>query len=289
MYGAMKHRPATSQQSNPVSDILTKSIDRLDSGRSSDETGNLGTRKVIVPTNKVVPNRDSISVTSRRGMRWGKMHQGSDISAPVGTPLHAFTDGYVTDTGYDGGYGNYIAWKDIYGMEHFYAHLDTIMGKKGDSVKAGSVIGMSGNTGRGTGPHLHWEYGPENQTGRNGAGLIDPLNTFDYMMPFGSEKIISKPEDAPKPTPTAAASVKVSPELGALKESADSISKPSGRKSGSNVNATTINLPSTERTVPMVGNMQQSSDTLPYKPSVSPSNGNDMYKTHTRSLFNIVR
>ena len=120
-------------------------------------------------------------------------------------------------------------------------------------------------------------------------GLIDPLNTFDYMMPFGSKKIISKPEDAPKPTPTAAASVKVSPELGALKESADSISKPSGRKSGSNVNATTINLPSTERTVPMVGNMQQSSDTLPYKPSVSPSNGNDMYKTHTRSLFNIVR
>ena len=292
MYSAMKHRPTKPQQSTqpkPVSDILTKSIDQLDSGRSSDQMQNLGTRKVIVPTDKVVPNRDAISVTSRRGMRWGKMHQGTDIAAPSGTPLHAFTDGYITDTGYEGGYGNYIAWKDIYGMEHFYAHLDKIMGKKGDSVKSGSVIGMSGDTGAGTGPHLHWEYGPEGQTGRNGAGLTDPLDKFDYMMPFGSKKIISKPDDAPKPTPTAAASVKISPELGVLKKSADSISKPSGRRSSGSVNATTINLPSTERTVPMVGDIQQSSESMMYKPSVSPSNGNDMYKTHTRALFNIVR
>ena len=291
MYSAMKHRPTKPQQSTqpkPVSDILTKSIDQLDSGRSSDQMQNLGTRKVIVPTDKVVPNRDAISVTSRRGQRWGKMHQGTDIAAPSGTPLHAFTDGYITDTGYEGGYGNYIAWKDIYGMEHFYAHLDKIMGKRGDSVKAGSVIGMSGNTGRGSGPHLHWEYGPEGQTGRNGAGLSDPLDKFDYMMPFGSKKIISKPDDAPMPAPTSA-SAKVSPELGRLKASADSISKPSGRRSGGSVNATTINLPSTERTVPMVGNVQQSSESMMYKPNVSPSNGNDMYKTYTRSLFNIVR
>tara|TARA_S200002703_G_scaffold29802_1_gene25711 strand:- start:439 stop:768 length:330 start_codon:yes stop_codon:yes gene_type:complete len=109
------------------------------------------------------------------------------------------------------------------------------------------------------------------------------------MMPFGAKKIISKPEDAPKPVPTAATAAKVSPELGRLKASADSISKPSGRRSSGSVNATTINLPSTERTVPMVGNMQQSSENMMYKPNVSPSNGNDMYKTHTRALFNIVR
>ena len=277
-------QPPQPTSPKPISAILTESIDNHDAQQR------LGTRQMpsTVSTEKVVPNRDQISVTSRRGARWGKMHQGTDIAAPVGTPLHAFTNGVITDTGYEGGYGNYVAWKDIYGMEHFYAHLDKIMGKKGDSVKAGSVIGMSGNTGRGTGPHLHWEYGPEGQTGRNGAGLIDPLDKFDYMMPFGSKKIVSKPEDAPKPVPTAATSAKVSPELGRLKVSADSISKPSGRRS-SRSNVTTINMPNTERTIPTVGGEQSSQSTTMYKPNVSPSNGNDMYKTHTRALFNIVR
>ena len=288
MYSAMKYRPTKPPtQTKPFSTSLTTALDNYDAQQR------LGTRQMpsTVSTEKVVPNRDAISVTSRRGARWGKMHQGTDIAAPSGTPLHAFTDGYITDTGYEGGYGNYIAWKDIYGMEHFYAHLDKIMGKKGDSVKAGSVIGMSGNTGRGTGPHLHWEYGPEGQTGRNGAELIDPLDKFDYMMPFGSKKIASKPEDAPKPVPTAADSAKVSPELGRLKASADSISKPSGRRS-SDPSITTINMPATQVDggTQSNGSTQQRgvSDTL-YAPYVNPRNEDDFYHIHTRSLFNIVR
>ena len=251
----------------------------------------LGTRQLpqTVSMEKVVPNRDQISVTSRRGSRWGKMHQGSDIASPIGSPLHAFTDGVITDTGYEGGYGNYIAWKDIFGMEHFYAHLDKIMAKRGDSVKAGTVIGKSGDTGRGTGPHLHWEYGPEGQTGRGGAGLVDPLDKFDYMMPFGSKKILSKPDDSPQPIPSRP--VSFAPELGRLKQSADSISTPSGRRSAGG-NITTINMPPTQTKTPTVTTSRDSGGNegqYTSKPVVSAINFDDMYQTHTRSLFNILR
>lgn len=286
MYSAMKYRPTKPPtQTKPFSTSLTTGLDDYDAQQR------LGTRQLpqTVSTEKVVPNRDQIVVTSRRGSRWGKMHQGSDIASPIGSPLHAFTDGVITDTGYEGGYGNYIAWKDIFGMEHFYAHLDKIMAKRGDGVKAGDVIGKSGKTGRGTGPHLHWEYGPEGQTGRNGAGLVDPLDKFDYMMPFGSKKIISKPDDSPKPIPSRPTSV--APELGKLKQSADSISTPSGRRSAGG-NVTTINMPPTQTKTPTVTTSKDSGGhegQYTSKPIVSAINLDDIYQTHTRSIFNILR
>ena len=290
MYSAMKYRPTKPPkqrptQTKPFSTSLTTGLDEYDAQQR------LGTRQLpqTVSTEKVVPNRDQIVVTSRMGPRWGKMHYGSDIASPVGSPLHAFTDGVITATGYDGGYGNYIAWKDIFGMEHFYAHLDKTIAKRGDSVKAGTVIAKSGNTGKGTGPHLHWEYGPENQTGRNSPNLVDPLDKFDYMMPFGSKKILSKPDDSPQPIPSRP--VSFAPELGKLKQSADSISTPSGRRSAGG-NVTTINMPPTQTKTPTVttsrdggGNDGQYTS----RPIVSAINFDDMYQTHTRSLFNILR
>ena len=91
------------------------------------------------------------------GPRWGRMHNGIDISAPVGIPVSASRDGDVVFVGRRGGYGIVV---EIKHDEHYmtvYAHLSKIFVEEGDSVKDGGVIGNVGCTGRCTGPHLHFE------------------------------------------------------------------------------------------------------------------------------------
>jgi len=94
-------------------------------------------------------------VTSGRGMRWGRMHHGIDYGAPIGTSISTTLAGKVTDSGYEGGYGNYVEVQLENGVKAFWAHLSEIVLKKGQSFNAGQVIARTGNTGRGTGPHLH--------------------------------------------------------------------------------------------------------------------------------------
>ena len=289
-----QRQPQRSAQ--PVSAALTGTLDKIDSGEMAHTTS--GTRKPsVVSTSAVIPNRDSISVTSRRGMRTHpvtggeKMHQGTDISAPSGTPLYAFTDALITDRGHDSGYGNYIAWKDSFGSEHLYAHMTQMSANIGDTVKAGTVIGKSGggvnDPGRGTstGAHLHWEYGPVGETGRNGAGLVDPLDKFDYMMPFGAKKIISSPEPTPTPAPKPT-SITAAPSR--IQAAADAVSRTPSRASRSRVS--NINLPAEVRNNPVIAGSSggQSSSTENYVPRVSTRTSSDIYQINTRSLFNIV-
>ena len=289
-----QRQPQRSAQ--PVSAALTGTLDKIDSGEMAHTTS--GTRKPsVVSTSAVIPNRDSISVTSRRGMRTHpvtggeKMHQGTDISAPSGTPLYAFTDALITDRGHDSGYGNYIAWKDSFGSEHLYAHMTQMSANIGDTVKAGTVIGKSGggvnDPGRGTstGAHLHWEYGPVGETGRNGAGLVDPLDKFDYMMPFGAKKIISSPEPTPTPAPKPT-SITAAPSR--IQAAADAVSRTPSRASRSRVS--NINLPAEVRNNPIIAGSSggQSSSTENYVPRVSTRTSSDIYQINTRALFNIV-
>ena len=290
------HHRQPQRSVQPVSAALTGTLDKIDSGQMAHTTS--GTRKPsVVSTSAVIPNRDSISVTSRRGMRdhpvagGQKMHQGTDISAPSGTPLYAFTDGVITDRGHDNGYGNYMAWKDSFGSEHFYAHMTQMSANIGDSVKAGTIIGKSGgganDPGRGTstGPHLHWEYGPVGETGRNGAGLVDPLDKFDYMMPFGAKKIIGSPEPTPTPAPKPTSITAVPSQTQAA---ADAVSRTPSRASRSRVS--NINLPAEVRNNPVIAGSTggQSSSTENYVPRVSTRTSSDIYQINTRSLFNIV-
>ena len=86
-----------------------------------------------------------------------QFHRGIDIAVPEGTPVYATQDGTVTTAAYDDGYGNYIVIKDAKGRVSKYAHLQTIEVSAGQSVVHGTVIGKTGNTGSGTGPHLHLE------------------------------------------------------------------------------------------------------------------------------------
>ena len=85
------------------------------------------------------------------------MHAGIDFKGPIGSPVFAAADGRVTFTGQKSGYGNAIEITHGNGMLTRYAHLSRIDVKVGQPVAAGTTIGGLGNTGRSTGPHLHFE------------------------------------------------------------------------------------------------------------------------------------
>jgi len=100
------------------------------------------------------------TLTSGFGYRWGRMHEGIDISVPEGTPIRAAADGTVIlmQSEYEsGGYGNYTCVDHGGGLSTCYAHQSSFATSVGASVNQGDVIGLSGNTGHSTGPHLHFE------------------------------------------------------------------------------------------------------------------------------------
>lgn len=84
------------------------------------------------------------------------MHEGIDIEAPVGTPVHVSGDGVVTYVGRRGGYGNLVEVDNGFGYQTLYAHLSKFLVTVGEKVKRGQVIALSGDTGLSTGPHLHY-------------------------------------------------------------------------------------------------------------------------------------
>ena len=84
-------------------------------------------------------------------------HSGIDIACPVGSKVYASRSGQVTYTGFNGNYGLLVIIKHSHNYYSYYGHLSSIKVKKGSLVKRGKVIALSGNTGRSTGPHLHFE------------------------------------------------------------------------------------------------------------------------------------
>ncbi len=96
-----------------------------------------------------------------------KFHRGVDIAAPQGSRVHAAGAGKVVFSGYEKGYGNTVVVQHPDGFESRYAHLGELMVKEGDEIQTSQVVGTVGNTGRSTGPHLHFEIS------RNGNQL-DP-------------------------------------------------------------------------------------------------------------------
>jgi murein DD-endopeptidase MepM/ murein hydrolase activator NlpD len=89
-------------------------------------------------------------------------HNGLDIGIPVGTPIEATMDGKVVHAGWNNqGYGNLVIVENG-SYRTYYAHLSSIPVTVGDVVTAGATIGLSGNTGNSTGPHLHYEIRKNN-------------------------------------------------------------------------------------------------------------------------------
>jgi murein DD-endopeptidase MepM/ murein hydrolase activator NlpD len=96
-------------------------------------------------------------LTSRFGMRWGSHHNGIDAGVPVGTPVYAYMSGTVTFSGWKSGYGFLVILDHGNGYETYYAHNSKLLVKIGDKVSKRQQIAFSGNTGRSTGPHVHFE------------------------------------------------------------------------------------------------------------------------------------
>lgn len=104
-----------------------------------------------------MPVRSNFRMTSGFGQRWGRLHAGTDFAGPVGTPIHSTADGVVVQAGWQSSYGRLVTIRHDFGLETRYAHLNTIDVRVGQRVSRGDKIGAMGNSGRSTGPHLHYE------------------------------------------------------------------------------------------------------------------------------------
>lgn len=107
-------------------------------------------------------------VVSGFGMRWGRMHEGIDIAAALGTPVHAAAGGTVIHAGWLGGYGNLVVVDHGGGLATAYAHASAILVVMGQQVSQGETVSLVGSTGNSTGPHLHFEV-------RVNGTAVDPL------------------------------------------------------------------------------------------------------------------
>ncbi len=95
--------------------------------------------------------------TSGFGRRWGRLHKGVDWACPTGTTVYASSAGTVIQASYNGGYGNNVVISHPDGRLTRYAHNSKLLVRVGQTVKQGEAIALSGNTGRSTGPHVHFE------------------------------------------------------------------------------------------------------------------------------------
>ena len=132
-----------------------------------------------IPAIQPVMNKDLTRVASGYGVRIDpvyhvrRMHTGMDFTAPTGTDVYATGNGSVSFVGWKQGYGNTVIVNHGFGYSTLYAHLYKSLVRVGQKVKRGDVIALVGNTGKSTGPHLHYEVRLQDKP-------IDPRNFYFY-------------------------------------------------------------------------------------------------------------
>ncbi len=116
-----------------------------------------------LPAIQPVLNKNLMRMASGYGWRIDpiyhsrRFHAGMDFTAPIGTDIYATGNGTVSGAGWEQGYGNCVQINHGYGYVTLYAHMNAIKVRVGQKLKRGDVIGLVGNTGKSTGPHLHYE------------------------------------------------------------------------------------------------------------------------------------
>ena len=159
----------------PEPDIYTEGWNskRVNPFRESD----VPNRHVINVTGYAMPvGHSNVRVTSNYGYRakFGRMHKGIDLKVNIGDTIRAAFDGRVRITNYDRkGYGYYVVIRHTNDLETVYGHLSKFLIEPDAYVKAGDPIALGGNTGRSTGPHLHFET-------RYMGYAINPSAIFDF-------------------------------------------------------------------------------------------------------------
>ncbi len=157
-----------SKKHNSLMREMHEQINQLDLATAHQNSGFESLFKYIKEQQNILASTPAIRpatgwTTSRFGYRISpftgrrEFHKGFDIANRKGTPIIATANGTVTFTGKKGSYGNIVVIDHGHGMVTRYGHNDKILVKRNDKVKRGDTIALVGNTGRSTGPHVHYE------------------------------------------------------------------------------------------------------------------------------------
>lgn len=180
-------------------DVLTKktyvqsrSYDEIEA--MSKKAGDMASCIPAVPP--IAPDKSKYRLSSPYGYRSdpitgvSKMHTGFDFACKPGNPVYATGDGTVESVSFEFfGYGNSVLIDHGFGYKTRYAHLKMVYVSEGMKLKRGECIGETGNSGRSTGPHLHYEV---MYRGR----YVNPYNYFDMTMPLDEySSMVSKVSD----------------------------------------------------------------------------------------------
>ncbi len=176
-------------EEKPNLDIVlktTKQIDKMTKqlyiqSKSFDEIIALAKDKTTmlrcIPAIKPVAESNRVMYVSGFGYRihpiykTRKMHTGCDWSAPQGTRVYATGDGRVAVAEFDRGYGKHVVINHGFNYQTLYGHLSVISVRVGQKIKRGDLLGLTGNTGLSTGPHIHYEV-------IKGNTKVDPINYY---------------------------------------------------------------------------------------------------------------
>lgn len=171
--------------------VQSKSYDELVSLIKSHEK-----MMAAIPAIQPIANKDLTRIASGFGWRIDpiyrtrRFHSGMDFSAPTGTAIYATGNGTVVYSGWRQGYGNSITINHGYGYETLYGHMSKLIAQVGQTVNRGETIGLVGNTGKSTGPHLHYEVHLRGK-------VMDPRNYyFMDLTPEEYDRMIQLSENA---------------------------------------------------------------------------------------------
>lgn len=159
---------------NKEIDRIEKEIEKAAQASNGHYTGSIGSGSGVLSW----PLPYKARITSYFGARTAPVagastyHRGIDIGVPVGTAVYSAADGYVVTKGYSSVRGNYVMVKHANNLYTFYQHLSSVTVSQGQNVKRGQTIARSGNTGIGSGPHLHFEV----RTSAYYGSEVNPLN-----------------------------------------------------------------------------------------------------------------
>ena len=154
------------EETDPRRDVaLMAAAARLDDVQAS-----RAAREAAEAQRRTLPLRGVL--TTAFAMRWGEMHWGVDIAAPMLTPEYAAAAGTVLRAGPASGYGNVIYIQHLNGDVTVYGHMEEVLVEAGQEVESGQLIARVGSRGFSTGPHLHFEVWAGGLDGER----VDPLD-----------------------------------------------------------------------------------------------------------------